>query len=65
MTVRMRSRYRYHNECRECGCPLDAGEGDYCEECCDKLEQMEAYAKKWNLTMQQAREMVREGLVSA
>lgn len=63
--MRVRNKYRYHNTCRECGCPLDAGEGDFCEDCSAELERMEAYAKKWNLTVQQARELLQEGLVSA
>ncbi|MEW4411559.1 hypothetical protein [Clostridium sp. AN503] len=57
--------YRYHNTCRECGCPLDAGEGDYCEECLEEFARAEAYARQWHLTVEQARELVREGLVSA
>lgn len=61
-----RRRYRRHqNACERCGCPLDAGEGRYCEECLEKIREEEAYAMRWNLTMEQVREIRESGLVSA
>ena len=38
----MKIRSRYHNTCDCCGCALDAGEGRYCDECREELEQEKA-----------------------
>lgn len=58
----MRRKYRYHNTCNRCGCPLDAGEGLYCEECQEERYLEYAYAKKWKLTAEQVRELKAAGM---
>lgn len=60
-----RRRRGWQNTCERCGCPLDAGEGRYCIECLDEMREEEAYARRWNLTMDQVREIKADGLVSA
>lgn len=60
-----RGSYRYHNVCQGCNCSLDAGEGRYCEECLDINAKVEAYAKKWSMTVAEALELYREGMISA
>ena len=61
-----RRRYgRHQNVCERCGCPLDAGEGRHCTECREEIREEEAYARRWNLTLEQVREIREAGLVGA
>lgn len=55
--------YQFHNTCNGCRCPLDAGEGAYCEECREENQKLETYARRWDMTVQQVREMDRDGLI--
>ncbi len=56
---------KHHNACRRCGCPLDAGEGNYCEDCIREMREDQEYSRRWCLTMEQVRELRREGLIGA
>lgn len=60
-----RNRYRQTNVCHRCGCPLDAGEGRFCTDCLEEIREEDEYARKWDMTVQQVRELRENGLVSA
>lgn len=58
--VEMRYRGGHNYECERCHCPMDAGEGRLCTECKEELKEIEAYAKRWSMTMQQAEDCMRK-----
>ena len=37
----------FYRECKICGCSLDPGEGNMCEECREEKQREQARAKKW------------------
>lgn len=63
MPRRRNSRNQYI--CERCNCTLDPNEGRFCEKCMKEIREEEAYARRWNLTMEQVREIRAAGLVSA
>lgn len=63
--MRMRKRRgAYNNECERCRCPLDAGEGRYCEDCLEQMELEEQIAEEFDLTLQQARNLNQRGTIA-
>lgn len=50
--------------CGKCGCELDPGEGNMCEECKREIKKIQKYASQWSLTYEQAEELYQMGLVS-
>ncbi len=60
-----RIKSRGYHLCERCHCSLDAGEGRFCAECREEIRQEEAHARRWSLTMEQARELREQGLIDA
>ena len=59
------SRKRHYRICLRCGCALDLGEGEMCEECMEEMDRIRNYAARWSLTLEQAEELHEMGLIHA